>query len=70
MPLLGSIIYSKASSLCCLLLAVVGGIYCGMQAKSKCAAVQLCTYDGIKVGLLYSNRLCDAKCIESDSALS
>ena len=26
-------------------------VYCGMQAKSVC----ICTYDGIKVGLLYNN---------------
>ena len=28
-------------------------VYCGMQAKSICTGI--CTYDGIKVGLLYNN---------------
>ena len=28
-----------------------GMVYCGMQAKS----IGICTYDGIKVGLLYNN---------------
>ena len=28
-----------------------GMVYCGMQAKSIC----MCTYDAIKVGLLYNN---------------
>ena len=36
-----------------------------MQDKPIC----ICTYDGIKVGLLYNNAgyICDVKCIESDS---
>ena len=42
-----------------------GMVYCGMQAKSIC----ICTYDGIKVGLLYNNAgyVMHIKCIESDS---
>ena len=42
--------YSKASMQ--LLLVNNWLVYCGMQAKSVCI---LCTYDGIKVGLLYNN---------------
>ena len=36
---------SKASSLC----TYSGMVYCGMQAKC------MCTYGGIKIGLLYNN---------------
>ena len=42
-------LYSKASMQ--LLLVNNWVVYCGMQAKSVC----VCTYDGIKVGLLYNN---------------
>ena len=42
-------LYSKASMQ--LLLVNNWVVYCGMQAKSVC----ICTYDGIKVGLLYNN---------------
>ena len=37
-----------------------GMVYCGMQAKPIC----ICTYDGIKVGLLYNNAgyIYDVKC--------
>ena len=82
------LLYSKASSLCYLLLTV--GWY-SVACKPN-LYVQLCTYDGIKVGLLTNHliicklhythswvlqllhrlalqqcRMCDVKCIESDS---
>ena len=49
-------LYSKASMQ--LLLVNNWVVYCGMQAKSVC----ICTYDKSK-----QCRLCDVKCIESDS---
>ena len=35
--------------------------------QAKCIYICICTYDGIKVGLLYNNAGCVVKSVESDS---